>query len=107
MMNLIKGEKIIIKGYLKIGIQQKNEQFEKFLDRIFYLTSDMQWSGEAITSKEGIYFTLENARSKFQVFVNCHGQVERKPKNLTNTTRYSIQGYKREIENIYTQRKLL
>jgi hypothetical protein len=101
MMNLIKGEEIIIKGYLKIGAEQKKEQFEKFLDRIFYLTSDTQWNGEVITSKEGMYFTLENARSKFQVFVNCNGQVERKPKNLTNTKKYTIKGQDTEVTQIY------
>lgn len=92
--------KTIIKGYLQLGIEQKSEQFKKFLDRIFNLTSDTMWSGEVISAKEGFYFTLENARSKFQVFVNCNGQVERKPKNLTNAKKYTIKGYDLEVTQI-------
>jgi hypothetical protein len=93
--------KTIIKGYLQIGATQKSEQFEKFLNRVFNLTSDTMWNGEVISAKEGFYFTLENARSKFQVFVNCNGQVERKPRNLTNAKKYTIKGQDTEVTQIY------
>lgn len=83
--------------YLQIGIQEKAEQFDKFLERIIILTSDTMWSGTVETCKEGMYFTLLNARSKFQVYVNCHGHVERKPRNIEFNRKFNIEGHSKEL----------
>ena len=92
--------KTTINLYLQIGIKEKSEQFEKFLNRIAALTSDTMWSGTVETCKQGMYFTLENARSKFQVYVNCHGHIERKPRNIEFNRKFYISGYGRELEKV-------
>ena len=92
--------KTTINLFLQIGIKEKSEQFEKFLNRIITLTSDTMWSGTVETCKQGMYFTLENARSKFQVYVNCHGHVQRKPKNIEFNRKFYISGYGRELEKV-------
>lgn len=92
--------KTTINLYLQIGIKEKSEQFEKFLNRIIALTSDTMWSGTVETCKQGMYFALENARSKFQVYVNCHGHVERKPRNIEFNRKFYISGYGRELEKV-------
>lgn len=92
--------KTTINLYLQIGINEKSEQFEKFLNRIAILTSDTMWSGTVETCKQGMYFTLENARSKFQVYVNCHGHVERKPHNIEFNRKFYISGYGKTLEKI-------
>ena len=92
--------KTTINLFLQNGINEKTDQFEKFIDRIIYLTSDKMWAGTVETCKQGMYFTLEKARSKFQVYVNCHGHVERKPRNIEFNRKFYISGYGRELEKV-------
>ena len=99
-MNIYENEKLIIKGCFKLATEQKKEQFEKFLNRTFSLTSDTSWYGEVLTSKKGTYFKIKGTRSSFTVFIDCFGNIKRKPKNLTNTRIHYIKGYENVIEEI-------
>ena len=99
-MNIYENEKLIIKGCFKLATEQKKEQFEKFLNRTFSLTSDTSWYGEVLTSKKGTYFKIKGTKSNFTVFIDCFGNIKRKPKNLTNTRIHYIKGYENVIEEI-------
>ena len=83
--------------YLGIGVQAKEQVFEKFIDRIATFTSDTAWSGTVQTCKQGMYFVLDGTRSKFQVYIDCHGNVTRKPRNIEFNNKYSIDGNGKSI----------
>jgi hypothetical protein len=89
-----------IKELFQNGINEKQEQFEKFLNRIFALTSDTMWIGLAEICEKGVYFTLDGTRSSFQMFVNNEGHVERKPKNIEFIKVFEIHGNEKEITKI-------
>lgn len=98
--NLYSQLKEEIELYLQIGINEKSEQFEKFLDRTLYLTSDTMWRGTVKTCKQGTYFELCGARSSFSVYVDCHGHVGRKPRNIEFNREFDVWGYGRTLDKI-------
>ena len=57
------------------------DQFEKFMNRQAYLTSDTSWSGYIEVYPEGYYINLEGTRSGFQAFVSKDLTI-RKPRKL-------------------------
>ena len=66
---------------LEIAIAGKFDQFDKFMDRQYYLTSSGSWSGRIEVYPTGYYINLEGTRSGFQAFVSGDSVI-RKPRNL-------------------------
>ena len=66
---------------LEIAISQKFDQFDAFMNRQVYLTSDASWTGRIEVYPAGYYINLEGTRSGFQAFV-LGDTVIRKPRNL-------------------------
>ena len=62
----------------EIAVSQKFKQFDDFMDRQMYLTSDTSWSGKIQQYIEGYWIILEGTRSGFQAFVDGD-RVIRKP----------------------------
>lgn len=88
--------------YFDIATKEKSGTFLKFIGRIIYLTSDSMYSGILETSKDGFYFKIENSGiASFQCFIDCHGNVKRKPKNFTPNNIYSVSGAGSNLNNIY------
>ena len=88
--------------YFDIARKGKEEVFAKFLGRIIYMTSDDMYSGVLETSKEGFYFKIENSGiASFTCFIDCHGNVKRKPKNFTPNNIYNMSGAGSTLNNIY------
>ena len=88
--------------YFDIATKEKSETFSKFIGRIVYLTSDSMYSGTLETSKEGFYFKIENSGiANFACFIDCHGNVKRKPQNFIPNNIYSISGAGAILNNIY------
>lgn len=72
---------------LEIAIAGKFDQFDKFMDRQYYLTSAGSWSGRIEVYPSGYYINLEGTRSGFQAFVS-EDNVIRKPRMLGDMIGY-------------------
>lgn len=65
-----------------LAVTQKFPQFDSFMDRQIYLTSDTSWSGVIEEYPEGYYVKLEGTRGGFQAFVQGDSVI-RKPVKLS------------------------
>lgn len=72
---------------LEIAITAKFDQFDKFMDRQYYLTSAGSWSGRIEVYPSGYYINLEGTRSGFQAFVSGDNVI-RKPRMLGDMEGY-------------------
>lgn len=82
---------------LEIAIASKYGQFDAFMNRQAYLTSEASWSGRIEVYPEGYYIFLEGTRSGFQAFVS-NGDVIRKPRNLGQYEgRYDVEGVNGQV----------
>jgi len=87
---------------IEIAIAEKFEQWEKTMDRQFYLTSGTGWQGEVIEYPEGYYILIDITRGGFQAFVDGD-RVIRKPRVLSNpVAKYSVSGDKGHVEYVST-----
>lgn len=66
----------------EVAVANKFDQFDKFMERQMYLTSDSSWSGYIEVYPEGYYVSLEGTRSSFQAFVSKDLTI-RKPRKLS------------------------
>ena len=83
---------------VEIAIAEKFDQWEKTMDRQFYLTSGTGWRGEVIQYPEGYYVKVEVTRGGFQAFVEGD-HVIRKPVRLSEPIgKFDIQGDKGHVE---------
>ena len=89
-----------VKKEFMAAINGKKEQFEKFTNRIFYLTSDCRFDGTVTFSAEGTYFELTGTRAKFTAFVDNTGAIKRKPKKITSTITFEIEGNDKDITRV-------
>ena len=63
---------------IEIAIVEKFDQFDKFIDRQFYMTSSGHWDGKVDEYESGYYIQLIATRAAFNAFV-ANGTVIRKP----------------------------
>lgn len=66
----------------ELAVTQKFPQFDNFMNRQIYLTSDTSWSGIIEEYPEGYYVKLEGTRGGFQAFVQGDSVI-RKPVKLS------------------------
>lgn len=71
----------------ELAVSQKFKQFDDFMTRQIYLTSDTSWSGVIEEYPEGYYVKLEGTRSGFQAFVQGDSVI-RKPTKLSPMSAY-------------------
>ena len=85
---------------IEIAISQKFDQFDKFIDRQYYLTSGGGWTGVVDEYEEGYYIQLEATRANFNAFVSGD-RVIRKPINLSDKiASYQVSGDSGHIEYV-------
>ncbi len=66
----------------EIAVSEKFKQFEDFMTRQVYLTSESSWRGKIEKYSDGYYINLEGTRSGFQAFVSGDSVV-RKPRRTS------------------------
>lgn len=66
----------------EIAVSEKFKQWDNFINRQFYLTSDSGWSGKIEKYADGYYINIQGTRSGFQAFVSGD-LVIRKPRLMT------------------------
>lgn len=89
---------------VEIAIAEKFDQWEKTMDRQFYLTSGTGWRGEVTQYPEGYYVKVEVTRGGFQAFVEGD-HVIRKPVRLSEPIgKFDIQGDKGHVEFVSRNR---
>ena len=77
---------------IEIAITEKWDQWDKFMERQIYLTSDNSWNGVVDEYPEGYYIILEGTRSGFNAFVQGD-RVIRKPVKLSERIKtYNVSG---------------
>lgn len=89
---------------IEIAIAQKYDQFERFMQRQSYLTSDASWTGVVDQYPEGYYIQLEGTRSGFNAFVSGD-QVIRKPVRLGEKIgKFDVDGNNGYVYNVSRNR---
>ena len=82
---------------LEIAISEKFKQFDDFMNRQAYLTSETSWTGKIREYIEGYLITLEGTRSGFQAFVQGD-KVIRKPRLLSKCRgEYDVDGNEGQV----------
>lgn len=90
---------------LEIAIAAKFDQFDKFMDRQYYLTSGGSWRGTIEVYPEGYYINLEGTRSGFQAFVSGDSVI-RRPRRLSKMEGYyDIDGDNGQVYNMSQLRR--
>ena len=85
---------------IEIAIAEKFYQWEKTMDRQFYLTSGTGWQGTVTAYPEGYYIQIDVTRGGFQAFVEGD-HVIRKPRVLSDPIgTYSISGDKGHVQYV-------
>lgn len=85
---------------IEIAISQKFDQFDKFIDRQYYLTSGGGWTGIVDQYEEGYYIQLEATRANFNAFVSGDSVI-RKPVHLSEKqATYNVSGDAGHVEYI-------
>lgn len=85
---------------VEIAIAEKFDQWEKTMDRQFYLTSGTGWQGTVTAYPEGYYIQIDVTRGGFQAFVEGD-HVIRKPRVLSDPIgTYSISGDKGHVQYV-------
>lgn len=75
-----------------LAVTQKFEQFDNFMNRQIYLTSDTSWSGIIEEYPEGYYVKLEGTRGGFQAFVDGDSVIRKPMKLLPMIGYYDVNG---------------
>lgn len=76
----------------ELAITQKFPQFDDFMTRQIYLTSDTSWSGVIEEYPEGYYVKLEGTRSGFQAFVKGDSVIRKPVKLSPMIAHYDVNG---------------
>lgn len=90
---------------VEIMMLEKEQQFEKFLERISLLTSDMMWQGCVSFYNKGIYIEFSGTRSALNGFFDNQYNLIRKPRKLGEIRKkYDISGCGTEIEKVHMRK---